>query len=73
MFFTKTDPGQEEDYLVDHSIFMYLMDPEGKFVDYFGVNLDQKQIVERIRAHLIQTNKLPPDTMMNRVKSWFAQ
>ncbi|WFD34045.1 Cu-binding protein [Malassezia cuniculi] len=33
-----TPPGADptKDYLVDHSIFFYLMDPEGKFVDAFG-------------------------------------
>lgn len=31
----KTADG-EDDYLVDHSIFFYLMDPEGKFVDCYG-------------------------------------
>jgi protein SCO1/2 len=25
-----------DDYLVDHSIFFYLVDPEGKVVDTFG-------------------------------------
>ncbi|RKP07213.1 h-sco1, partial [Thamnocephalis sphaerospora] len=29
------DVEEGEDYLVDHSIFFYLMDPEGKFVDYY--------------------------------------
>jgi len=28
------DEEQESDYLIDHSIIMYLMDPEGKFCDY---------------------------------------
>jgi cytochrome oxidase Cu insertion factor (SCO1/SenC/PrrC family) len=74
VFFSKTaDPEQDADYLVDHSIFMYLMDPEGKFVDYFGVNLDEKQIVEQIKGHLIAQNKLPPDTMFNRLKEWFSR
>ena len=33
-----TPPGADPngDYLVDHSIFFYLMDPEGRFVDAFG-------------------------------------
>jgi protein SCO1/2 len=25
-----------DDYLVDHTIFYYLMDPEGKYVTHFG-------------------------------------
>lgn len=74
VFFSKTaEPDKDPDYLVDHSIFMYLMDPEGKFVDYFGVNMESKQIVEKIRAHLIAENKLPPDTAWNRMKEWFSR
>ncbi|CCH43583.1 hypothetical protein BN7_3136 [Wickerhamomyces ciferrii] len=33
-------PGQ--DYLVDHSIFFYLMDSDGEFVDAMGRNYDQE-------------------------------
>lgn len=39
-------PGQ--DYLVDHSIFFYLMDPEGKFVDVIGRDMDAKGGVQKI-------------------------
>jgi protein SCO1 len=31
----KLKPG-EEDYLVDHSIYFYVMDPEGDFVECIG-------------------------------------
>lgn len=40
-------PGQ--DYLVDHSIFYYLMDPEGKFIDVLGRNYDVKTAIEKIK------------------------
>jgi protein SCO1/2 len=32
------------DYLVDHSIFMYLMDPNMDFVKFFGKNYDAKAL-----------------------------
>ncbi|PWN45349.1 SCO1 protein [Ceraceosorus guamensis] len=43
-----TPPGADpsNDYLVDHSIFFYLMDPEGKFVDAFG----RSQTAEDVHA-----------------------
>jgi protein SCO1/2 len=35
-FSTPPNADPKGDYLVDHSIFIYLMDPEGRFVDAFG-------------------------------------
>ncbi|SMN21442.1 similar to Saccharomyces cerevisiae YBR037C SCO1 Copper-binding protein of the mitochondrial inner membrane, required for cytochrome c oxidase activity and respiration [Maudiozyma saulgeensis] len=43
-------PGQE--YLVDHSIFFYLMDPEGKFITILGRNLDEVSGAEKIRESI---------------------
>ncbi|RKP01644.1 hypothetical protein CXG81DRAFT_29704 [Caulochytrium protostelioides] len=40
----------ETDYLVDHSIFFYLMDPEGKYVFHFGRNETAEDVVARITA-----------------------
>ncbi|OUM51121.1 hypothetical protein BVG19_g205 [[Candida] boidinii] len=43
-------PGQ--DYLVDHSIFFYLMDPEGKFIDVLGRQYDAEQAIDRVKSHV---------------------
>lgn len=43
-------PGQ--DYLVDHSIFFYLMDPEGQFVEALGMNFDEITGVEKIKKKI---------------------
>ncbi|KAH8917358.1 h-sco1 [Atractiella rhizophila] len=37
-----------DDYLVDHSIFFYLMDPEGKFVEAFGRSEGRERTRERV-------------------------
>ncbi|ODV92655.1 hypothetical protein CANCADRAFT_1246 [Tortispora caseinolytica NRRL Y-17796] len=50
-------PGQ--DYLVDHSIFFYLMDPEGNFVEALGRQYTKDQAVERIKDHI--THWAPSD------------
>jgi protein SCO1/2 len=42
-----TKPG--DDYLVDHSIFFYFMDPDGKFVDAFGKSSTEADVVERVK------------------------
>lgn len=43
-------PGQ--DYLVDHSIFFYLMDPEGHFIDALGRQYDEKTGADKIEEHV---------------------
>lgn len=40
------DPG---DYLIDHSVMFYLVDPNGEFVDYYGGNLTPAEIAGRMR------------------------
>ena len=40
------------DYLVDHSIFIYLLAPDGSFIDYFGRDVPVPTIVERLQGHM---------------------
>lgn len=42
----------EEDYLVDHSIVLYLVDKEGQFVDFFTQRAQIGDVVEKIEAHI---------------------
>ncbi|VWU53194.1 Cg3 protein, partial [Hepatocystis sp. ex Piliocolobus tephrosceles] len=39
-------------YLVDHSIIHYLLDTEGKFIDFFGKNCTTIEMVERISQYI---------------------
>lgn len=43
------------DYLIDHTTFIYLMDKNGQYVKFFRINDTAEDIVEYIR---IYTNKL---------------
>jgi protein SCO1/2 len=43
-------PGQ--DYLVDHSIYFYLMDPEGDFVEAIGRQHSPEQAAKIIGSHV---------------------
>ena len=46
-FSTPPNADPKGDYLVDHSIFVYLMDPQGKFVDAFGQAFTREDMVAR--------------------------
>lgn len=61
-------PGQ--DYLVDHSIFFYLMDPEGAFMDALGRNYDEKTGIEKIVEH-VEAYK-PTEEREKRKDKWYS-
>ena len=42
------DDDDEEDYSVDHTIVLYLMGPDGKFIDLFTQSVETKAILSKI-------------------------
>lgn len=51
VYFHKTTDS-ETDYLVDHSIIMYLIDPAGEFVTFYGKNFTAQQLADSIMQHI---------------------
>jgi protein SCO1/2 len=51
VYFHKTGDS-ETDYLVDHSIIMYLIDPAGEFVTFYGKNFTARQLSDSIMQHI---------------------
>ncbi|KAI0057759.1 SCO1-SenC-domain-containing protein [Artomyces pyxidatus] len=51
-FSTPPDAKATDDYLVDHSIFFYFMDPDGKFVEAFGKASSEGDVVERVKREV---------------------
>lgn len=51
-FSTPPNASPSDDYLVDHSIFFYLMDPSNKFVDAFGRSMGAKEVVGKVEGYL---------------------
>ena len=43
---------------VDHTIIMYLIDPEGQFVDYYGQTKTAEQVASSIMVNQAKFNKL---------------
>jgi cytochrome oxidase Cu insertion factor (SCO1/SenC/PrrC family) len=58
VYTSKVKPeGTEADYLMDHSALIYLMDRQGKFVDFFPHTTSPAVIANKIRKHLMDEMK----------------
>ena len=42
----------EDDYLIDHQAFIYLMGPDGKIITYFPYGIAPDAIATKVRKHL---------------------
>ncbi|KAF7790779.1 hypothetical protein EIP86_001736 [Pleurotus ostreatoroseus] len=51
-FSTPPNAKADDDYLVDHSIFFYFMDPNGQFVDAFGKSSEVADVVARVQKEI---------------------
>lgn len=47
-FSTPPNAKPTDDYLVDHSIFFYLIDPSGAFRDAFGRSMSADEVIKKI-------------------------
>ncbi|XP_043724277.1 protein SCO1 homolog 1, mitochondrial-like [Telopea speciosissima] len=56
VYYMKTEE-EGSDYLVDHSIIMYLMSPDMEFVKFFGKNYDVDQLTEGVIKELKEHKK----------------
>ena len=61
VYFTKAGVGEmtgnnkekDEDYLIDHSIITYLLDPEGEFVTFYGKNYTDREMATSIVQNIM--------------------
>ncbi|NXG44967.1 SCO2 protein, partial [Psilopogon haemacephalus] len=52
-------PDESGEYLVDHSIVLYLLGPDGLLLDYYGRSKSEEQIARSVRRHMDTYRPLP--------------
>ncbi|XP_048865054.1 protein SCO2 homolog, mitochondrial [Brienomyrus brachyistius] len=59
VYYSKGPKDEDNDYIVDHTVLMYLINPDGLFLDYYTSSKDDRQIAEGIRNHMKAYVKMP--------------
>jgi protein SCO1/2 len=61
IYYSMPDPeaAKTTDYLIDHSIAIFLFDPQGRFVDFFGNRYDEHEMTEKVITYMANYDKDP--------------